>query len=69
MVRSWNAATSCAKECNFTGHFAELAEKTPYNLRDGDTLEFSVEYDSGGLFDTIETKTTFNFNKGRHEAF
>ena len=57
------------QECNFTGHFAELAEKTPYNLRDGDTLEFSVEYDSGGLFDTIETKTTFNFNKGRHEAF
>ena len=57
------------QECNFTGHFAELAEKTTYSLRDGDTLEFSVEYDSGGLFDTTETKTTFKFNQGRHDAF
>ena len=55
------------EQCNFDGYYAQIAENQPHNLQDGDGLLFSVEYDSGGLFEKIETKSEFKDNNRRHK--
>lgn len=55
------------EQCNFDGYYAQIAEKQPHGLKDGDRLLFSVEYDSGGLFETIDTKSKFKYNRRRHK--
>lgn len=55
------------EQCDFDGYYAQIFEASPHNLQDGDTLLFSVEYDSGGLFETINTESKFKYNRRRHK--
>ena len=54
------------QECDFDGWYAWIAD-VEAKLQTGDKLNFSVEYDSGGLFDTIKTEELFKYSKDRHK--
>ena len=49
--------------CEFEGFYADVDEERSLNLRDGESLVFSVTYDSGGLFESIRTSRAFQYTE------